>query len=50
MNAKEKVACGKLYNLDMEVSTGEGKELKIINAEVSKSLKNKYEVHNSKIL
>ena len=50
LNAKEKVACGKLYNLDMEVSTGAGQKIKINNAEVSKALKNQYEVHSSKIL
>jgi len=50
LNAKEKVACGKLYSLDLEVSTGEGQGPKVLNAEVSRSIQNKFELHSWRVL
>jgi hypothetical protein len=49
LNAREKVACGKLWSLELEISTGKAQEVKVVNAEVSRSIQNKYEVLSSKM-
>jgi len=49
LNAREKVARGKMWSLDLEISTGKAQEIKIVKAEVSRSIHNKFELHSSKV-